>query len=370
MILKRKPYRVSIVLGRFQVFHKAHKRLLDEAFTLADIVLVVLGSHQAALNIKNPFTTDEREEMIRKVYPDRDIHFVVVPDHMYDDDRWLLEVQAKVRQKITALGIETEIVIRPWEDRAVAPPKVNKDICICGYYKDSSSYYLDYYKNIWGFETHVASINISSTDIRTALFTDGRVQPEQSNLHWAQQVPDPVVDWVSANFLGTPKFDYLKEEYDFLVDYKEKWNPTGDRQWITGDAIVVQNGLVLMVIRKNMPGKGLWALPGGFIKKTETIDNGVLRELKEETVIGMHKHELRKHFVGSAVFDHPDRDLRGRIVTHGHFFKLGKDIPLPHVKGSDDALKAFWVPINEVIQNAHNVYGDHIHILNYLSRFN
>ena len=54
---------------------------------------------------------------------------------------------------------------------------------------------------------------------------------------------------------------------------------------MTVDAVVVQSGHILLVKRGDMPGKGLWALPGGFLNQEETMLDGAIRELKEETKI-------------------------------------------------------------------------------------
>jgi len=368
MVIKTKPYRVAIVLGRFQVFHKAHYKLVAEALEKAGTVVIVLGSHQAALNIINPFTAKERAEMIRQAFPDADLHFIEVPDYYYNDTRWFYEVQAKAYQKIDELGITLEVKKQPWENQIVGPSR-REDVCICGYYKDASSYYLDYFKTIWSFEGHRVSMDISSTYIRNALFSSGMV----GDRHWTSKTPKPVAEWLIDNFVNTPKYHHLKEEYDYAASYRKKLKPDGypyPNQPVAGDNVVFQNGMVLMVIRKAAPGKGLWALPGGFIHENERIEHGALRELKEETRIDLDKAVLKRCLKDKAVFDHTTRDVRGRIVSHTFFYKLDDSMPLPKVKGSDDALKAFWVPWNEVIQNSHRVYSDHIHIISYfLNRY-
>jgi bifunctional NMN adenylyltransferase/nudix hydrolase len=346
--MKVKPYRSAVVIGRFQIFHNAHKKLLNEAFTKADHVIVVLGSHRAALNIKNPFTVSEREEMIRRVYPDMDIDFVVVPDRYYNDLLWVQEVMCKVREKSTGSNTET---------------------CLCGYYKDSSSYYLDYFRDVWAFETHVSKMKISSTDIRTQYY-----QPNE-NRSWKKNIPREVAEYLSdyKNHDRTNRYSHFVEEHEYITAYKKRTQPEGypyPIQSVTVDNIVVQNGHVLMVVRKAMPGKNLWALPGGFVNPKETLFNAALRELKEETSIKVDKSVLRRHMADRHVFDHPDRDLRGRIFSHGYFYKLENTRHLPLVKGGDDAAKAFWVPWDEIITYADRVYSDHVHILSYfLNRF-
>ena len=59
-------------------------------------------------------------------------------------------------------------------------------------------------------------------------------------------------------------------------------------------AAVVFNsqGHVLLVERKNQPGKGLWTVPGGRVEAFETLHDACLRELAEETGISGKVHSL------------------------------------------------------------------------------
>jgi len=84
--------------------------------------------------------------------------------------------------------------------------------------------------------------------------------------------------------------------------------------------------------------------------------------LKEETAIKLTKGELANMIVDHDVFDHPLRDLRGRVITHAFCFKL-PDGELPKVKGSDDADKAWWMPLNDVNNNRTRFFSDHWHII-------
>ncbi len=52
---------------------------------------------------------------------------------------------------------------------------------------------------------------------------------------------------------------------------------------VSVDIIAIYKGKVLLVKRKNIPAKGLWWFPGGGIRKWESPENTVRRELKEET---------------------------------------------------------------------------------------
>jgi bifunctional NMN adenylyltransferase/nudix hydrolase len=118
------------------------------------------------------------------------------------------------------------------------------------------------------------------------------------------------------------------------------------------------------VKRKFNPGKGLYALPGGFLKQTETLEAGAIRELKEETGIKVHAPILKGHIIESKTFDHPGRSLRGRTITTAFYIKL-PDGELPEVKGSDDAEVATWLPLMDVLGMEKEFFDDHSHIIRY-----
>ena len=75
-----KPYKLGLVLGRFQTFHKGHKQIIDTAVKLCGEVGVFIGSAQESGTEKNPFTYEQRRSMILRsckkgvsVYPIDDI---------------------------------------------------------------------------------------------------------------------------------------------------------------------------------------------------------------------------------------------------------------------------------------------------------
>jgi bifunctional NMN adenylyltransferase/nudix hydrolase len=154
-----------------------------------------------------------------------------------------------------------------------------------------------------------------------------------------------------------------------IEKYKEAWKaapfpPT----FMTVDAVVVQSGHILLVKRGDMPGKGLWALPGGFLNQGETMLDGAIRELKEETKIKVPVPVLKGSIKDSKTFDAPHRSQRGRTITQAFYIDLGFDERLPKVKGSDDAEKAFWVPLNEVVAQRDKFFEDHFHIISYFTK--
>ena len=92
-------YTHAIVIGRFQPFHSAHQDLIQYSLTLAEKVIVVLGSARSASDVKNPFTPAMREEMIRACcsVDNKRLIFCAVRDYPYNDHYW--QYLRQVRQK-------------------------------------------------------------------------------------------------------------------------------------------------------------------------------------------------------------------------------------------------------------------------------
>jgi len=95
---------------------------------------------------------------------------------------------------------------------------------------------------------------------------------------------------------------------------------------------------VLLIQRGLEPYKGQWAFPGGFLKTDETVEQGALRELREET--GLEPTRIEQF----GCFSAPDRDPRERVLTIA-FFALVRP---REVKGGDDAADAKWFSLDEL----------------------
>ncbi|MDI6104393.1 NUDIX domain-containing protein [Actinoplanes sp. NEAU-A12] len=97
----------------------------------------------------------------------------------------------------------------------------------------------------------------------------------------------------------------------------------------------------LVVIRGNKPFAGQFALPGGFVRAGEGLDDAAVRELAEET--GLDGGSL--HLEQFAVYGEPDRDPRGRVVSVA-YLAIMPDLPVP--TAGSDASGAAWVPVSKI----------------------
>jgi len=75
------------------------------------------------------------------------------------------------------------------------------------------------------------------------------------------------------------------------------------------DAVVKISGGLVLVRRKNPPFRGKWALPGGFVRYGERVEDALVREVEEETGLKVKVGRL----VG--VYSDPSRDPRGHVVS-------------------------------------------------------
>lgn len=154
------------------------------------------------------------------------------------------------------------------------------------------------------------------------------------------------------------------EEQAFIEDYKKKVQAGAyPVQMITVDPVVIWRNKVLLIKRGGMPGKGLLALPGGFVNTDERLLDAAIRECREETGIFLNEGWLFK----TQYFDDPKRSSRGRILTHAFGFERPHYFDCPTPQAGDDASEAAWYDIHEILEKgAHNqdiFHDDHFWIL-------
>ncbi|GCD11758.1 adenylyltransferase/cytidyltransferase family protein [Clostridium tagluense] len=101
-----KPFDISMLCGRFQLFHKGHESLVDVALKMSDRILILVGSAQEIGTERNPFDIQTRIEMIKEVYPDNNVIVKPLPDLTNEDDitsDWGRYVIKNVKQYIYKL---------------------------------------------------------------------------------------------------------------------------------------------------------------------------------------------------------------------------------------------------------------------------
>lgn len=130
-----------------------------------------------------------------------------------------------------------------------------------------------------------------------------------------------------------------------------------ERPSVTVDVVIfslVDNDLqVLLVKRKYPPFAGIWAIPGGFVRMEESLEDAAVRELAEETgVTDVYIEQL-------YTFGAPHRDPRTRVITVAYFALVPHDA-IQHRPG-DDAAETAWFSMFDLPELAF----DHAQILSY-----
>lgn len=348
----------AVFIGRFQPLHNGHMFVIGEALRHAERVIVLIGSANASRSPRNPFTYAERQAVLLKAF-NGNPRLSVRPlnDHTYNDNAWIAEVQKIVNTTVNDICfMSTDHSLRGKSETSGA------SISLVGYGKDSSSYYIKMFPQ-WG------SININSqfkltnsTEIRDEYFRAYSRIPDRDH------VPEEVAEFM-RRFTYADDFKWLVNEFDHVRHYKKIWSGSPFPVVITCvDAIVVQSGHILLVERKDHPGKGLLALPGGHVNPKETFLDAAIRELREETHIADEKGEIPpamlKSFIDdkkTRLFDDPYRSARARVITNAYYFELPNRKKLFEVRGDDDAVSAKWYPLGSL--DAKNFFEDHFHII-------
>lgn len=334
-----KKYDAIVFIGRFQPLHNAHVEIIRKAAELANKVIIVVGSANQPRTFKNPFSYAEREYLIQDTY-EFGTNLIVASnyDTIYNDDSWAVRVQNIVSKHTT-------------EDSKVA---------IIGHKKDETSFYLDMFPQ-WELVEVDLIEELSASQIRQLYFR------EDYNPNFIRSVvPQNVLTYLNE-FAKTEEYKQILREIEFVEKYKSQYAsfpypPT----FVTVDAVVIQSGHILMIRRRAEPGRGLLALPGGFLDAYDdkSLEDAMLRELREETGLKIPAPVIRGNIVETKVFDAIERSTRGRTITHAFLIKLPNG-ELPRIKAGSDASTAKWIPISQI--NRNECFEDHYEIINYFT---
>lgn len=350
--MSKKEFDYLIFIGRFQPLHVGHQFVIEHALERAENVIILVGSATTARSPRNPFSYEERKDMIERTfrtaaYPNR-LHIRPISDTS-QDNRWKEQVQRQVHSVIEQ---DLDVKLHGLGTRRIG---------LIGYAKDGSSYYLKMFPQWDSVDVQPEGGPFNATDIRNQYFTTLPQIPAR----WLS----PATTSFLEGFVRSQEFREIMKDAAYIAAYKKSWAaapfpPT----FITVDNVCVQSGHVLLVKRGDYPGKGLWALPGGFINHDEPLKESAIRELREETLISDHLGRIPPAKLAgfiledrTKVFDSPNRSTRGRTVTHAFYYEFPDQTEMFKVEGADDAEAAAWVPFGELDQS--QMFEDHYLIL-------
>mgnify|MGYP003582991409 FL=1 len=351
---------ICVFAGRMRPPTAAHLANIRAGLEASQYVFVIIGSTGEAPHFKNPFTFDEVQTMIRGSLSaaENDRVFVHGVRDRDNDLAWVRDVQKIVHEQATALSI-------PGEPR----------IALVGCNKDGSSYYLKLFRQ-WG-SIGVEPIyndgeSMSATAMRMALYEaedPGRVLKTWKDLFGASYLPHGTF-WFLRQWVNTEHFQQMRAEALFMRDELKKFPPnpyTGQpQQHNCGDFYLQHGGAVLLVKRGQMPGEGLWAVPGGHKHAYDTFRDAALRELGEETSIfdlneAITPDVINSYIRGEKLLDNPWRSNREVTVSVAYGALLPGSFTRPLIEGADDAREARWWNIDEITRDM--MFEDHFNIV-------
>ena len=111
----------------------------------------------------------------------------------------------------------------------------------------------------------------------------------------------------------------------------------------TAAFIINGKGELLVARRGNEPAKGTLDLPGGFVDNNENAEEGMVREIQEETGLVVSPDDVRYMFSIPNVYHYSGMDIQ----TLDFFFLCHVDGDA-EVKAADDASELTWLPLRQV----------------------
>jgi bifunctional NMN adenylyltransferase/nudix hydrolase len=323
---------LAVLIGGFEPLDADQRAAVQAALAAAPRAVVLVGSHGAARSLRHPWTGEERSAMLRAAFSEAEnarLEVLPVRDRLYNEHQWLRNVQAALGP-VQPAGARVVQIALPGQRAPLHPDwSVQQAKPLAA-------------PDFWGVRRGVFG------DAGEVAALDGRLPP--STVAFLRR------------FRAGADFEALAEELRYIERFRDSWRHAPyPPVLVTTDAVVACAGHLLLVHRGHAPGKGLWALPGGFLDQDETLLEGCLRELREETGLALAQAALETALCGSHVFDAPYRSLRGRTITHAYAFAL-HDGALPSVAGGDDAADARWVPLARFHAMEAQMFEDHYHI--------
>jgi bifunctional NMN adenylyltransferase/nudix hydrolase len=310
-----------VVVARFDPVHAGHLKLLEQARELAPHIAILIGSAHRPRSARHPWTIAERQARIESMWMARPPRLTIsaISDHLYSDFNWVAEVRERVACVIDGKPASERIGL------------------------------------LAGPQQHAGRLRElfpewTIIEARDRNLVDARALREQT-FNTEQRSDDA--------------FGTVRDEFAFLRGYWQSWSVAPyPVNFVTVDALVTHRDHVLLIRRRNQPGKGLLALPGGFLDVNERIQAAAIRELQEETGLAIADAEAIAALRSQACLDIPDRSLRGRTITHVFHFDLPGDAQ-PRVEAADDAVQVEWTPVSTALQQQEQFFEDHFDILEY-----
>lgn len=340
----------ALIIGRFSGLHEGQMYNISNALNNFNRVYIMIGSVNTRRTPVNPFTYEERMEMLYESIPKKDHSRVTIMPLC--DRNTMSEWVSEVYLRLSMMNADTS------------------NMAIVGHDKDQSSFYLKSFTM-----PHVESGNyreINATDLRKSYFENGIISPFLT----------PAAQKFMRQFKLTPEYkslvtEFMYYEYEEPEKFKDYPHPE-DLNFACSDNVVECAGHILLVKRKSKTGDGCWALPGGFKNGKITFFDNAIKELYEETKIDIPVRTMRLATTGSHLFDEPKRSqgIPRHSMAYHYVVQPTPNGKLPRVSGGDngnydpecDTYEAYWFNMGEIREMY--LYDDHKEIIEHFTRTN
>ena len=330
--MKNKEFDFLVFIGNCAPWTVDHNRLLTNALELSEHVIILVNGSNRPSSITNPWSFYNRLQMITLSHvvssnPDR---VLISPlfDYKYDKTSWCTNICKIVNEFVDDHEKRKTGLIYEYTDKELVRlfPQ-------------------------WTPVDREFIPNEDGSNDLSWLFTQEKIP----------NVSDNTAQYIEQ-FKTRYTYECLLQEYNAIQQYKKSWEVAPFPPiFVTTDIVLVQSNHILMITRRNQPGKDLVALPGGYVNSDETVQQAAFRELKEETNIQLDYDNILNYIKGYKMFDSPDRDTRGRTITHAFFIELPPSKSFPKILAGDDAKSATWMPI--WLLDSEVMFADHYDII-------
>lgn len=334
--------RVGVVIGRMQGFHDDHENHIVRASLENDIVMVLIGSSNRRVSIKNPFTYDQRCTMIYLNIMDKVDMRRVVFRPLRDtatDAEWVENVRHIVAQQANS----------------------GSTVALYGSDKDETTYYLQMFPE-WNQRFTEATSGFDATALRKAWFKGYQTDRAILGTKIMDHVSPKTVMYMNA----LPFNENLQNEWEYYQNEAARFAgyPFPDTlNFSCADCVFTWNDYVAFIERARNPGRGCKALPGGFRNRGETHRVAAEREGYEETRINIPPAALAKCYRGEKLFDDGSRSLgipRSTLAVHYDLSEMFDEMPVLYP--ADDAADYEWIHKKHLDDRATEIYDDHLFI--------
>lgn len=253
-IYQTQENKTALWIGRYQTFHNGHvdgaKQIQESGI---EKLIIGIGSAEQKNTLKNPFTFDERKNMVQLALEDElDIPFEIFPiPDTNSDEQWTQYILDNIPKNNSSS--EQKPISNGWQDKVIEKKDSGFDIVYSG-----NPHVKNCFKNYNTQSLDENRIPLSASTLREKIGKDENI---------IGHVPEKVIQYLS-------QIDATQRLKNLM--------PNPRNPFPTADGIVELEGGKIVLIERENPPYG-WALPGGFMEYGDSGKQTAIKEVKEET---------------------------------------------------------------------------------------